>query len=396
MLYDYKEVIAIYGNDYNLKKALLDKRIFKIEKGMYSDGEHNFTTVELVLKKYKNAFLVKESALHLIGFVKDEPDKIHIGTARNALRIRDSRIQQHFYSSVNISEFYDGEWDSYENFLSYENIKKYTTENNNEIRFPNDFRILLRYMTSLVHFKENTPENVAKIIAIYENIKQNCNNDKIRISAKRHIAELYKGLSEKEGSGITFDDCEKIIKEMPKMRDGQEMFCFYYPENYPNGDEIIMNTLEEQFLLLDTVYSHYFHYNGFFYDRNFSDEWVLSAFKTELDFLNFVYDDGHYGKMWRTVMYNYGHLGVRYFKMGDNANALENFRKMCELAIKFDNMDRITTMHSVMFKGKEFDKHTLGTTYVAKTQIKELLTEKYPLSEDFKESDEFKEMLSNL
>ena len=263
-------------------------------------------------------------------------------------------------------------------------------------KFPNDFRILLRYMTSLVHFKENTPENVAKIIAIYENIKQNCDNDKIRISAKRHIAELYKGLSEKEGSGITFEDCEKIIKEMPRMRDGQEMFCFYYPENYPNGDEIIMNTLEEQFLLLNTVYSHYFYYNGFFYDRNFSDEWVISAFKSELDFLNFVYDDGHYGKMWRTVMYNYGHLAVRYFKLGDTVNALENFRKMCELAIEFDNMDRITTMHSVLFKGKEFDKHTLGTTFVAKMQIKELLTEKYPLSEDFKKSDEFKEILSTL
>lgn len=100
--------------------------------------------------------------------------------------------------------------------------------------------------------------------------------------------------------------------------------------------------------------------------------------------------------MWRTVIYNYGHLGVRYFKLGDNVNALESFRKMCDLAIKFDNMDRITTMHSVMFEGNKFDKHTLGTTYVAKTQIKELLTEKYPLSEDFKESDEFKEMLSNL
>ena len=263
-------------------------------------------------------------------------------------------------------------------------------------KFPNDFRILLRYMSCLVHFEENTPENVAKIIAIYENIKQNCNNDKIRISAKRHIIEFYKGLSEKEGSGITFEDCEKIIKEMPRMRDGQEMFCFYYPENSPNGDEIIMNTLEEQFLLLNTVYSHYFHYNGFFYDRNFSDEWVLSAFKTELDFLNFVYDDGHYGKMWRTVIYNYGHLGVRYFKLGDTANALENFRKMCELAIKFDNMDRITTMHSVMFEGNKFDKHTLGSTYVAKMQIKELLTEKYPLSDEFKASAEFKEILDIL
>ncbi len=283
---------------------------------------------------------------------------------------------------------------------SYDNLtdEKLKLEIINKLKekFPNDFRILLRYMFCLVHFKENTPENVAKIIAIYENIKQNCNNDKIRISAKRHIAELYKGLSEKEGSGITFEDCEKIIKEMPRMRDGQEMFCFYYPENYPNGDEIIMNTLEEQFLLLNTVYSHYFHYNGFFYDRNFSDEWVISAFKTELDFLNFVYDDGHYGKMWRTVIYNYGHLGVRYFKIGDNANALENFKKMCELASKFDNMDRITTMHSTMFNGKEFDKYSLGSTYIAKSQIKHLLTNKYPLSDEFKNSDEFKEIIKIL
>ena len=136
--------------------------------------------------------------------------------------------------------------------------------------------------------------------------------------------------------------------------------------------------------------------DGFFYDRSFSDEGVISAFKTELDFLNFVYDDGHYSKMWRTVIYNYRHLGVRYFKLGDKANALKNFRKMCDLAIKFDEMDRITTMHSVMFEGNKFDMHTLGTTYVAKMQTKKLLSEKYPLSKDFKESDEFKEILSSL
>ena len=263
-------------------------------------------------------------------------------------------------------------------------------------KFPGDFRILLRYMTCLVHFKENTPENVAKIISVYENIQQNCNNDKIRISAKRHMAELYRELCEKEGSGITFEDCEKIIKEMPRMRDGQEMFCYYYPENFPNRDEIIMDTLEEQFKLLNTIYSHYFYYSGYFYESNFSDEWILSAYKAEIDFLNFIYDDGHYGKMWRTVMYNYGHLGIRYFRLGDNANALKNFRKMCELAVQFDNMDRITTMHSVMFEGKKFDKHTLGTTYIAKMQIKELLTQKYPLSEKFKSLPEFKEITAML
>lgn len=286
------------------------------------------------------------------------------------------------------------ELEAYDN-LTDEKIKQEIINRLKE-KFPNDFRILLRYMTCLVHFKENTPENVAKIIAIYENIKQNCSNDKIRISAKRHIAELYKGLSEKEGSGITFEDCEKIIKEMPRMRDGQEMFCYYYPKDYPDRDDIIKDTLEEQFKLLNTIYSHYFYYSGYFYESNFPDEWIISAYKTELDFLNFVYDDGHYGKMWRTVMYNYGHLGVRYFKLGDNSNALENFRKMCDLAIKFDNMDRITVMHSVMFEGKEFDKHTLGSTYVAKTQVKELLTEKYPLSDEFKNSAEFKEILELL
>ncbi len=263
-------------------------------------------------------------------------------------------------------------------------------------KFPGDFRILLRYMTCLVHFKENTPENVAKIISVYENIQQNCNNDKIRISAKRHMAEHYKGLSEKEGSGITFEDCEKIIKEMPRMRDGQEMFCYYYPEGYPNRDVIIMDTIEEQLKLLNTIYSHYFYYSGYFYDSNFKDEWILSAYRAELDFLNFLYDDGNYGKMWRTILYIYGHIGVRYFKLGDTENALANFRKQCELAIEFDNMDRTTTMHSVIFEGKEFDKHTLGTTYIAKMQIKELLSENYPLSDEFKSTAEFKEIIDML
>lgn len=62
--------------------------------------------------------------------------------------------------------------------------------------------------------------------------------------------------------------------------------------------------------------------------------------------------------MWRTVIYIYGHLGVRCFKIGDFENALKNFRKCAELARQFDGLDRITVMHSVLFEGKEFDKHT--------------------------------------
>lgn len=137
MLYNYKEVLNLFGNDYKLKKAILDKRIFKIEKGIYSDGENNFTTMEIVLKKYNHAFLVKDTALHLIGFIENEPAKIHIGTARNALRIKDARIQQHFYSNLDVAILSKSEWHKHSHFLSYENIKIHTTENNNEIRLFN-------------------------------------------------------------------------------------------------------------------------------------------------------------------------------------------------------------------------------------------------------------------
>ncbi len=53
-------------------------------------------------------------------------------------------------------------------------------------------------------------------------------------------------------------------------------------------------------------------------------------------------------------------------------------------------------MHSTMFEDKKFDKHTLSSTFIAKSRVKELLTRKYPLSDDFKATDEFKEILSVL
>ena len=281
------------------------------------------------------------------------------------------------------------ELETYDN-LSDEKLKQEIIDRLKE-KFPNDFRVLLRYMTCLVHFKEKTVENVAKIIAIYENIKQNCSNDKIRISAKRHIAELYRELLLKEGSGITFDDCEKIIKEMPRMRDGQEMFCTFYPLDHPEHDTKIQNAIEESFLLRTTFYSHFYFYN----DRC-TDEWQIKSVQKEIEYLEFAYDDGNYGKMWRMMMNLYGHLSVKYFNLNDYENAIYNFKKSAGLAIKFDSMERITVMHSTLFEGKKFDKHTLGSTFIAKSRVKELLTKKYPLSDEFKASAEFKEILDML
>ena len=59
-------------------------------------------------------------------------------------------------------------------------------------------------------------------------------------------------------------------------------------------------------------------------------------------------------------------------------------------------MDRVTTMHSKFFNGRKFDKHTLGSTYIASSRMYELMTEKYPLTDDFKSTNEFKEILNIL
>lgn len=256
-------------------------------------------------------------------------------------------------------------------------------------KYPNDFRVQLRYMGYLIFF-DNTAQKTKKIESLYQNIQNNCTKDSIRICAKRFYIHYLELMARDENSHITFTDCEKIIKEMPRMRDGREMYFNCYPDNHPEKNEIIQEAIEEEIFLLDNTISHYLS------DNNSSTEYKIALTEKAMEFFNFLYDDGNYGRMWRFMMYNHGHLGLHHYELGENIKAIKNFCKMCDLAIKFDNMDRITTMHSVMFEGKKFDKHTLGTTYIAKMQVKELLTEKYPLSEEFKSTPEFKDIIKTL
>lgn len=150
MLLNYKEAIEKYGTDYKLQKAIKRKELYKIEKGIYSDRANNFTLYELLLKKYPNAVLVKDSAFHFIKFSTNVPEKVHLGTARNALRITDKRVQQHFYKDLNNitteanNNADDLDEDDIDLFfsnskfeISYENIQKYITDNNNEVRLFN-------------------------------------------------------------------------------------------------------------------------------------------------------------------------------------------------------------------------------------------------------------------
>lgn len=261
-------------------------------------------------------------------------------------------------------------------------------------RFPADFRVQLRYMGYLTFYDwENLEKNSGKIISIYENIQKNCTNDSIRICAKRTYIDLLNQLSCKKNPTVTFDDFENLIRELPRIRDTREMYCFSYRlHNHPDADRIIEDVLEEIIsVLYDVISSHYLR------SEKFPREYQTEMLEKTADFFNYIYNDGNYSKMWRIVMNCcYGLLGWTYHQQGDDKKALYNLKKSAELAVKFDNLERISTLHSTLFEGKTFDKQTLGSNFIAKSWMRENICVHYPLSEEFKATEEFKEIIEML
>lgn len=108
MLFNYNEILKIYKNDYQIKKAISKHKLYKVEKGIYSNN-HSYNIYEIVVKKYPNAVLVGPTALYLKGYLSKEPEKIYMGTKRNALRISDKRIKQQFYTKLEtlVKKYFD-------------------------------------------------------------------------------------------------------------------------------------------------------------------------------------------------------------------------------------------------------------------------------------------------
>lgn len=255
----------------------------------------------------------------------------------------------------------------------------------------NDFRVLLRELGYLVHFGD-LKESGAKIKALYDYIQKNCNVDRIRISAARHIIIFYYELSKSDDSLVPFSDVEKMIEDMPHMRDGQEFTATcLYPKNHPDYYGKIQDAIEESIKLTDTIISHYYRY-----DDNFTVDYKITMLGKIIDIKNMIYDDGNYGEQWLQVIYNHGAMGYLYFQNGNEKLSLIFLKKCAELAVKFDETDRYTEMNSMLFKGRIFDKYKLGTPFSAAERMKYLFEEKYPLTDEFKNTKEFKEIIDIL
>lgn len=98
MLSSHKELIETLKSDVAIAKAVADKRIYKVARGIYCDKPYA-PFVEIARKRYPEAVVTMESAFFYQGLTDVIPETLHLATDRKASRITDKRISQHFVPS---------------------------------------------------------------------------------------------------------------------------------------------------------------------------------------------------------------------------------------------------------------------------------------------------------
>lgn len=261
--------------------------------------------------------------------------------------------------------------------------------------FPGDFRILVRYMHLIQEAKIRTlsqelilasayEKPSIEISKIYESIQKHCTDDSIRIWSKTimvsHLLWKYDCICNEEGKYGVYEEylqqAREIINTLPAMCDSREMMAIDR-ENYY---ETRKNTLEELMYLL--------HNEIFGYCLNYSPKDKIIQYECLQGLLNLVYADGDFGKNCFHRLYNLGHLGYLYHQVGNDDKALEYLKSAAIYAKELDDTPDVSE------RAKRF--YNFGTVYRESTAsqfMKLVMTEHYPLSDEFRATPEFREII---
>lgn len=258
--------------------------------------------------------------------------------------------------------------------------------------FPGNFDLLVKYLNCLTSTNNQTEYLISiktEVQNIYEMIQEHCTIDSIRIWAKKLMCRYLSKLSSISGSGVDISEAEKVLLSMPLMqnaRDFEAMYIYYdYPEKKKqacaNGVSELLRLLGESLFRMYEEPTEY-------------DENILESF---IGLLHAVMPDEDYGKSFNHIIYDYGYLGVKKYLKGDKDGALKCFEEEVRLAKAFDNLPGVSVCTSPVVQGATFEKtKTILGTDKMQSRVKYLLGERYPLSEDFRETPEIKELLKNL
>ena len=95
MLLNYNECKIRFGSAYQIEKALRDGRLFKMDKGVYSESGDE-SEIEVLQAKYPNTVVSFDSAYFYYDMTDYVPEKYTLTIPDHARPIGDSRIKLSF------------------------------------------------------------------------------------------------------------------------------------------------------------------------------------------------------------------------------------------------------------------------------------------------------------
>ena len=89
------ECLREYGSDYFINMTVNEGRLFKIDKGIYSEKEY-VPELALLSFKYPHSVITMNTAFYLYALTDEVPDLCMMATKREAAPITDPRVKQIF------------------------------------------------------------------------------------------------------------------------------------------------------------------------------------------------------------------------------------------------------------------------------------------------------------
>ena len=107
MLLSYPDCLKKWQSDYQIKKQIQAGKLYRIEKGVYSD-EPDVSTLAVITFKYPKGIITMDSAFYYHGLTDVIPEEFHLATDKHSIYISDKRVRQYYVLSnilnVGVSE----------------------------------------------------------------------------------------------------------------------------------------------------------------------------------------------------------------------------------------------------------------------------------------------------
>lgn len=96
------DCLKLYGTQYMINKLIGERKLFRLDRGIYSENEH-IPEIAVITFKYPKAILTMRSAFYIHGLTDVIPDSYDLATDRDAAKISDNRVRQFYYPKKTLS-----------------------------------------------------------------------------------------------------------------------------------------------------------------------------------------------------------------------------------------------------------------------------------------------------